>query len=750
MKTAKFINLLLLLGIATLISVWSFWRFGAQDSGEVALWEMTGQMAFDEVVTANNTSVLRQNGRDAVVLMPGAQAQITWDEVQDHLDVDLIQGEMLFATLAGDMTISVNADFARVDSQNNMTYVVLEEGTMEVYALQHPSSVTFTLQGEDLNSIPVPTGHRIKVPESKISPTIGRLRLTKLTKEFPAFVLDGDDLTKALITEISDLEAAYEKSSLNFLNDLQVNSQFGPAQLGFAAKFSDGVQTFEQVVTVLPHANERLESTIEEEVLAYTMSNLLFGDKVAGDAWLLQWSQMPHNLMELQDLYASLFFVLPGDELYSVKSSAATVVYSSDDSLTSLRRQYQEIENLLMRSSHVQAEAAYDVYKAEFLANLNNGVFDDLGLLDDLSREFILLEILLRNNELFYSVEDIELLTALEEKILSFAGSDQDLDEERQAFVQSKLRFLGNLFDFVIERVISPEDATELANELLFQGQSYMSNISSKVAVSEYFESELENYELSIQFMTSPEFYSYESFDEGLLAYSQKVDDLNELNAYLQNLRTGQIESEELAPGPNEEEAVKEVERALKDNGVQFAAVVSLGDAANRLFEILGARTEGYAFDANYDRETGILYDVVAENVRFSTGILLGSASEVISLALEEEVEVEEVSEVEIPVETGSSLAESVALDFVESQFEAAGLSLEDFEISLTDLESNLFSFTGVITSANLAISGVYISDTGRVMGVVWEYNELPQTFPDVDLEQLEVAIFATYGALEK
>ncbi len=732
--------MLLLLGIATLISVWSFWRFGAQDSGEVALWEMTGQMAFDEVVTSNNTSVLRQNGRDAVVLMPGAQAQVTWDEVEDHLDVDLMQGEMLFATLAGDVTVSVSTDFARVDSQNNMAYVSLEDANMEVYALQHPSSVTFTLQGEDLNSIPVPTGHRVKVSGSKISSTIGRLRLTKLSKEFPAFALDEDDLTKKLVSEIMALEKAYETSSLNFLNDLQVNSEFGPAQIGFASKFSDGVQGFEQVVTVLPHANARLESNIEEEVLTYSMSNLLFGDKVAGDAWLLQWSQMPHNLAELQDLYASLFFVLPGDELYSVKSSAAEVVYSSDDAFTSLRRQYQEIENLVQRASLVQAEAAYDAYKAEFLANLD--------LLDDLSREYILLELLLRDNELFYTVEDTELLTALEVKILSFAGSDQDLDEERQAFIQSKLRFLGNLFDFVIEKVISPVEATDLANELLFQAESYMSDVSSQVAVSEYFESELAAYELSIQFMTSPEFYSYESFDEGLLAYGKKVDDLNELNNYLQNLRTGQIENEDLDPGPNEDDAIDEVEKALKNNEIQFATVVSLGDAANRLFEIVGARTGGYAFDANYDRETGILYDVVADDVRFSTGILLESASEVITLALEEEIVVEEVEEVET-VEVESSLAEGVALDFVESQFEEAGLNLDDFEISLTDLESNLFSFSGVISSANLPVSGVYISDTGRVMGVVWEYNELPQTFPDVDLEQLEGAIMATYEALE-
>lgn len=753
MKNAKLIHVFLLLGIATVFTVWSFWRFMDAGNKVESEWDMTGQMTLDEVVTSKDTSVLRRNGRDAVVLFPGSEAQFSWDETESHLDVHLLHGALLFATLAGDMNVRVQTEFARIDSQNNMAYVRLDESgaNLDVYALQHPGNLSFLLNNDVLNSLSVPAGYRIKVPQSKISSTIGRLRLTKLTKEFPNFALKEEDLSEVLKKNIQDVESAYQESSLEFLNDLQAKSELGPSQSGFSAQLADGVQAFEEAVTVFPHAKLRLESTIEAEVLTYAMSHLLFGDPSAGEAWLLQWSQLSHDPAALQDLYASLFFVLPGDALYPLKSAVADVVYSNDHALDSLRRQYQEIENLLSRSSLIEAEAAYDVYKADFLNQLERGIFDQADFLDDLSREYILLEILLRNHSPFYTVSDTEILTALEKKILSFAGTDQDLDEERQAFIQSKLRFLSNLFAFVIDRAVSPEDAQDLANALLFQAQSYLGSVSSQVAVQDYFESQLEDYALSIQFMGSPEFYSYESFAIGLETYRQKVKDLEELNAYLQNLRTGRLEEADLGNFPSESQAIQSVEQALRQNGIQYAQVIPQGDAAHRLFEIAGARTEGHAFDANYDRETEILYDVVAEGVRFSTGILLSSASEVIASALEkpETVPVEDTAPETVPLDSGTSLAESVALDFVETQFEEAGLSLDDFEIRVTDLSSNSFSFTGVITAERLPVSGVYMSDTGRVMGTVWEYKGELRAFPDVDLKQLAPAISATHQALE-
>jgi hypothetical protein len=117
----------------------------------------------------------------------------------------------------------------------------------------------------------------------------------------------------------------------------------------------------------------------------------------------------------------------------------------------------------------VEAGQAYFEYKTEFQTALDSGAFDSAEGLLDISREYVILEQMLRSNAVFYDTDSVTLLEALEEKILTLAGSDQDLDEERQAFVQSKLRFLSNLFSFVEDKKLGIEVAST-ANELIFEG----------------------------------------------------------------------------------------------------------------------------------------------------------------------------------------------------------------------------------------------------------------------------------------
>lgn len=743
MKLGPLINSTVLASLALVLGMASFVAYAPNVAEESEEWAFEGEIQFGQVLTVGEEElVARRNGRDAVILLPGSEVRLDWDEESDHMDVALEQGEVLYATEAGDFTVSVSSSFARVSSQNSTGYVQLVEGNFEVYALDHPSLVSFLLEGEEINSISVPTDHRMKIAESKVSETVGKLRLTKLSKEFPVFEIDEEDESEAMMAALENIDDHYLESASLTLSELQSQNSYGPPLEGYEAQAYQWYEQARDLLTFIPEAEERRAQELEASSLTYATSNLL-ASKSAADHWLTVWEEGEHDEDAVHELYASMHAVLPGDELYPVKSAAADILYQGEDQLTSLRRRYQELESLLARGSKVEAEEAYVDYQSEFQSALGSGAFDNS--LHDLSLEYTLLERLLRANSVFYSPDSLAILEDLEEKILELAGSD--VDEERQAFVQSKLRFLENLFELVQDRKVAVEDATLLAEELLASAQTHLGAVRTQVAVTEFFEDQLEHYDVAIQYINAPEFYSNSDFDAGLAAYQAKVDDLKELNNYIQDLRAGELEDE----GELDLEQIREdVATLLTRNGVQYADLESLGDTEYRLFEIVGGRTSGYSFEAKFDRQTEIFYDVVVEDVRFSTGLLLENLRDVIEEVVgnvEEEPEEDEEPEEGAVADTGSSLTESVALENVEKAFEDA--ELEDFEFVLLDLDDNTFHFNGKIGKYGIPVAGVYDANSGQVSEVIWLYNGDERSIPDVGVASLETVIMSSYDALE-
>jgi len=209
---------------------------------------------------------------------------------------------------------------------------------------------------------------------------------------------------------------------------------------------------------------------------------------------------------------------------------------------------------------------------------------------------------------------------------------------------------------------------------------------------------------------------------------------LEDLNEYIQSLRVGEDDDTVTI---SLEDATAEVEETLHDNSIQFATVESLGDSSYRLFEIAGARTGGIAFEANYDRETQILYDVVVGEVRFSTGLSLEMAKQVIEGTVSD-AEVVEDEEPATAVEDDETPTESLAISRVEAALEAADLEVSDFAVTLVDLEENLFTLEGSFDKGKLLVSGTYDLDTGLVSEIVLESEGQSYTAEDTSLVDLE------------
>lgn len=739
MKKAELINSVLVALLA--FALGSFSVFGSKGTEAGGDWSQSSNFVFDGEVSAESQTFATFKHRDSIQFLPGSAATIAYDENVKHFDIFLKKGSAVLATLAGDFDVSLRTDFAKVDSSGSEVYASVSDNgsSLQVYGIEHPSLLTLVQNSLDLNSFYVPTSYRTEIVKSKVNPTIAKLRLTKLSKEFQIFEFKESELASGVNALLAELKKDYGNASVNFMTELNADADTGPALEGVSVTLDNLYGYLKAALTFSEFAKEKQKRAEREDDLKYALSNAIYGNADASKNWLQKWLSFNPDAESKKELNANLFFVLPGDSLYDIKETL-------NDS--SINQRYNELESLLDHASIVDASLAFNGYKQVFEKTLKSKDFASAEGLAELSRRYILTELLLRSNAVFYTLESAELLKEIEEAILAQSGSYQDLDEERQAFVQSKLRFLENLFKFVTAKKVSVGVAGELGGELLSGANDYLNSIAAQVAVRSYFEQKLKDYDISLQFISSPEFTFYGSFDEGLAAFRQKLDDLETLNAYLQGIRSGTAKGSSTI---SLEAAMKEVESDLESHGIQYGEVDSLDDAQNRLFNILGGKVSGNAFEGKYDRETKILYDVNVGDIKFGTGLALEKFKDVIKNAIAGvDTEIGASIENQLNALPSSGLTEEVALSYAKSQFNAAGLDSKKFDIKLVDLDKNQFSFEGETTEYGIQISGTYNANTNEVSEIVWYMNGNAETLPDLDLNTLESALSATYQAILK
>lgn len=733
MKKAQVLNFLIVLILSLGLSIWSL--AGIKDpleSGESEGLVLSPHLEWETEVTIEEISFIQWGKRDAVIFFPNTKVEIVWDEENEVLSIELLEGSLVYGTLAGDFSVEVFTPFATVTSQKSAAWIQLEESELKVHSLQHPNLVSFVFEEEVQNALLIPTGTYIEVPQTKVTPILSKLRLTKLSKEFPLFTFEFTELPEEIQTSYEQLQEDYEHMALSYLAELQSESDFGPPLEGFSGLFHRVSQKLREFLTFLPHAEAAYIASEQLQVTRYLESNLLYGSPEDTDYWFTIWSDLSHSKEELILLEKELFFVLPGDKLYPLKLAVSEQL-KEEETLEFLQDRFNEIEQLLSQGNAAEAEEAYTAFQEEMKGLLRSGYFDAEEKLDELSREYLILEVLLRTHSQFYNVEDVVLLTEMEEAILLHSGKEEDLNEARQSFVQSRLRFLENLVDYVKANKVDVDTAVKLGTELLFEAEEYLNALTSEVAVQAYFEEKIEEYWLTVQFMDSPEFSSYSSFEEGLDAFEAKQDELNLLSSYLNEVQTGEagVASQSL------EEALSQAEKELKMAGIKFEDLESLGDSENRLFELEGAEIAGYSFQAKYDLETHLLYEVVLGDIRFPSGLQLSNFEEILVHAAEEE-----------GFSTGSSNGSSGPAIEVSVLFEEAGFDSESLEFPEADTENQIYSFELAYQGSLLA--GRFDAITEEVSEISLEISGSSYKIPSVSLGQLQEVVDEMLSVLEK
>lgn len=648
-------------------------------------------------------------GTDLVRLFPDTEIEILETDLTStplRLDVFLVSGTLWISDLEGVADLTVHTPFSRIEPEEASAAVTYDGATTNVFAAKHPVRFSFLSTEQTLlNSYLLTESHELSLKESTFTPTLAELRTTKLVKDYPFEYVDVEAWNPRWVTALEGDMDRLRQTYQNFISFLRRQGSGGYENGSWMEYFSNFYTT---VRYGLVFDDGTLQALKEEEGLDLLYQALyLISDDNSMEALdrLERFEALAgtfENLEGLESLYPVFQSVNVNNDFYPVKELLWDVrVQAAPESerllfsLSFLRQRLNEVYDLLDEGDFVEAKQALLDYNQEWQTVMETYGAALVDVVPFLTEERQILQNLLYRESIFYDVNSYAVLSALEDRILNLIGEEYDLNEERTLFVKDKLAVLGQLVDFIDEGKVSLDTGTDLAHQLIDESQTLIQDVTIQVAVvTDFFIPELSELTLKFQFLNSPDYLLGEgTLDQKFKAYLLKQDDLQELTEYLAGLRSPDSEGES---STTLDEALTEVKADLEEVGVSYLALLPLGDADYRLFEIEGGRLLSIEFTANYDRGTQIVYDLQVEGETFSSGVKLENLLDALQQASAENT-VDDTTDVDTETSSSSeaelSPVEAVAISLLRRTLESeSDLSFEDAEISIVDLESNLFS----------------------------------------------------------
>lgn len=583
------------------------------------------------------------DGIDLIRLVEGSSFYINEIVEEDGfytISLTLEGGAMWISNMGGVLDLMLETDNFMFQNVDGYYYVEKQADNVFAYAYKHPLRVHFLdEQDNSLNSYLLPEGYYGVYEESSVTSVVSDLRYAKLTKEYPFYSLADEQYLEFWDDFVVIDDSRYVEILSEFKTLVRRNYDVYYEGGGFLAKIGDAMRFLREYLTFI---DAKKDQWIEQDTLRSLNSALYLSVKGEEEEAVDILLAMEEGTVDsdyykeyLNYLNVVLNNSLYSDELYAVKDYLRSLLWGSTEEgeIVILRERLNEMYDLVNEGKVTDAKEAFSDYERGWFSFLAMSVSELSPYRKDVSEERELLSVFLQQESGFYSAKYFDLLENFEQAVVKVAVSGADLDEERQAFVSDKIKVLNNIEDLLRVNGIEVEDATEVMLLLLDSAEVLMDEIASEAAILSYFEEQLAEAMLVLQFINSAEYTGLSgTFDERFEAYLEKQADVEELQEYLQAIHLGVDEGSELTLT----EAKDIVYGALDSIGVSYDAVTSLGDSAYRLFEIEGASVNEVSFEARYDREGELIYDLSVGDVEFATGVNLDDLSEVVLGLFEE------------------------------------------------------------------------------------------------------------------
>ncbi len=648
-----------------------------------------------------------------------------------QISLDLEEGGVWVANMGGVLDLRLMSGDFMFQNVDGYYYVEAFGTDVFAYSYKHPVRIHF-LDDEvnSLNSYLVPEGYYVEFDKDSVEDVVADLRYAKLIKEYPFYSLSDDQWKSFWSDYITNDDSRYRGILSDFESIVRRDYDAGYEEGSLAASIHDFVMNLRDLLTF---SESRGADWLESDTLKYLNQALYLSVRGEELEALERLQMLPTGTVSSEEYRAYLSYLnvvlnssVYGDDLYPVKSYLRELLWGGSDegNLVILRDRLNEMYDLVSDGEVALAKEAFSEYERGWWDFLGMSVSDLTVFRRDISEERELLSVLLTNEDGFYVSEYFDLLENFEQAVFRVAISGVDLDEERQAFISSKIKVVNKIEDLVEERGITIDNATDVLILLLENAEILLDEITSEAAVLSYYEEQIDEGWLIVQFINSVEYTSLGgTFQERFDEFLEKEQDVDDLKAYLQSLHLGAGEETSLTLS----EAKDVVYGDLDALGVSYSAIVSVGDSAYRLFEIQGGEIGGKAFEAKYDRDSKLIYDLVVGDSRFTTGVHLENLEAVVlGLDIVEEIEVE-VGEQD---EEGRilSYSEKLAISLLVEYLAEYGIVITEDNVVSWDLDSDFFYVEGVLIGESSVDFAVW-TDEDVITGVSVDGEEVEGEF---------------------
>ena len=675
----------------------------------------------------------------------------------------LVQGSAWLSNLQGTSHLTVETDRLRIEPEEASTYVNYEEGEAFILSAYHETRVSFldeTPEDSVLNNYLLTELHQVSIKESGIQPVLAQLRYTKLTKEFPfVYVVEidfEDEWTLQLAADRDRLAKAYT----DFVSFLRREGEAGASPDTLAYRWHGAYTKIRDAFTLDKIHLKQIQDREKLEVLYQSLYLILAGDPVGSVERLQRFQGFSMDVTQFPEFYVldQVFHTVNfGSDFYPVKELFRELQLGviTDDSqklalsLHFLRDRLNEVYDLLDVGDLRNAKEALYAYNTEWQDLMESAGTDLRDEVQVLTEERQVLQNLLYREPTFYDADLYTVLSELEDRILTLTAQEYDLNEERQTFVQDKIRMLSNLVLYIDGGTIGLDNGIALADLLLEDSQTLLNGITQAAAVNQYFSEKLVELDDMFRFLNSPDYKLGEgTLEEKFAAYLQKEQDMDALASYIQGLADASTSNE--APAMTLDESLTAAQKRFGQAGVEYTALMPLGDTDYRLFKIEGGRVGDIDFQGNYDRETDIVYDLSVQGETFSTGLKLDLLVNAISAMgqMSEEVVEDSTTETSGSSDVSLSPVEELAVRLVRSSLETqTGVDFVEASIQIVNLDKNQFKVIVPmeVKSETVSVTFSYDGDDNSVSSVTGEVNG--ETF-EVQVSAIEELRGAVEGAV--
>jgi len=310
------------------------------------------------------------------------------------------------------------------------------------------------------------------------------------------------------------------------------------------------------------------------------------------------------------------------------------------------------------------------------------------GFTDDISqyRKFLvfynqLFDSLLLKHADLYEEDLFEMKSSLEDELFELYTNGNSKEELKQSLVKRKIDFLKRLRKFFFDGDLALDDARGVMSVLISSIDDYMPATTSRNAIMDLFEKELDDagdlwgYLNDYEYSKSKLYGS--SHKERYQVYLEDRDHvLSILDVQEDILGVNVVDN--ISPA----DVVLEVKAALEEISAVSVKVEMVSDVHQR-FVAVSAVISGYAFNADYDRDYGVLKDVYAYGELLTSK---GIKPDGLERLLEGEVAkvVEEVTEEE-DIEVNETNAQLIAKSIIAKKISGAGFVAKISDVEIVD-----------------------------------------------------------------